>query len=186
MEQRIEPGTVVSLAYKLTVDGQEVARTEVGEPMEYLHGAQNILPGLEASLEGKRVGDKFTVTLPPEDAYGDYDDEDIEQIDRQDIPDANQLEIGMVVEVEDEDGYSYVAHVREINDRVVVLDFNPPLAGKTLTYDVEVIGVRPASDEELSHGHAHGNMWDEDDEDFDEDYDDDYVDDYEEDTRNGR
>jgi FKBP-type peptidyl-prolyl cis-trans isomerase SlyD len=164
-----------------------VARTDDGEPMDYLHGAQNILPGLEKALDGKRVGDKFAVTLTPDEAYGDYDDENIEEIDRENIPGADELEVGMVVEVEDDDGY-YVAHVMEINDETIILDFNPPLAGKTLTYDVEVVGVRDADEDELAHGHAHGVWTDEDDDDFDYEYDEDEEDDDEDDDdgRNGR
>jgi FKBP-type peptidyl-prolyl cis-trans isomerase SlyD len=170
--EQVTGGKVVSLAYVLTVDGDEVARTDAQEPMDYLHGAQNILPGLEQELEGKRIGDKFTITLPPDQAYGDYDDENIETIDRDDIPSADELEIGMVVEVEDDDGY-YVAHVMEINDDSIVLDFNPPLAGKTLTYSVEVVGIREADEDELAHGHAHG-MWSEHDhDDFEDDEDED-------------
>lgn len=151
----IADGVVVSLAYTLTVDGQVIAQTEDGEPMEYLHGAENIVPGLEAALAGKKMGDKFSVTLAPEDAYGEYDEDDIEEIDSAELP-AEDLEIGMPLEVEDEEGYLYLAFVREINPDTVVLDFNAPLAGKTLTYDVEVIGLREADEEELAHGHVHG------------------------------
>jgi FKBP-type peptidyl-prolyl cis-trans isomerase SlyD len=164
--QKITDGLVVSLNYILTVDGETLAQTDAGDPMEYLHGAEEILPGLEAALTGKQVGDKFNVTLQPEDAYGEYDDEDVEEIDRADIPNVNELEVGMVVEVEDEDGYAYMAQVREIGDKVVILDFNPPLAGKTLTYDVEVVAIREATAEELEHGHSHG----EGDEDEEDDY----------------
>jgi FKBP-type peptidyl-prolyl cis-trans isomerase SlyD len=167
MTESISDGKVVSLAYRLSVDGEEIAAMDVNDPMEYLHGAQNIVPGLETALEGKQVGDKFSVTLLPEDAYGDYDDEDIETIDRGDIPDADQLEVGMVVEVEDPDGYAYMAHVKEITTDSVVLDFNPPLAGKTLTYDVEVVGLRVADEDELAHGHAHG-MWDDEDDEYED------------------
>ncbi|MEP7293482.1 MAG: peptidylprolyl isomerase [Chloroflexota bacterium] len=164
--QKITDGLVVSLNYVLTVEGEVLAKTDDGDPMEYLHGAEEILPGLEAALEGKQVGDKFSVTLAPEDAYGDYEDEDVEEIDRADIPNADELEVGMPVEVEDEDGFTYTAEVLEINDKVVVLDFNPPLAGKTLTYDVEVLAIREATDEEREHGHAHDDDWEEDDEDY--------------------
>lgn len=164
---RIADGMVVSIAYILKVEGEELARAEKNDPMEYLHGAQEILPGLETALTGKKVGDRFSVTLTPDEAYGEYDDENIEELDRVDIPDADQLEVGMVVEVEDEDGYSYMANVAEITGNSVVLDFNPPLAGKTLTYDVEVVEVRLATEEELEHGHAHSD-WD--DEDFEEEY----------------
>lgn len=164
--QKITDGLVVSLNFTLTVDGETLAKSEAGDPMEYLHGAEEILPGLEAALAGKQVGDKFSVTLAPEDAYGEYDDEDVEEIDRADIPNADELEIGMSVEVEDEDGYAYPAEVVDMTETLVTLDFNPPLAGKTLTYDVEVLGIREATAEELEHGHAHGDGW-EDDEDGD-------------------
>ncbi len=160
---------VVSLNYVLTVGGEVLAQTDDGDPMEYLHGVGEILPGLEAALEGKEVGDKFSVTLDPQDAYGDYDEDDLEEIDRADIPNVEDLEVGMAVEVEDEDGYAYMATVTEIDDKVVVLDFNPPLAGKTLTYDVEVVGIREATPEELEHGHSHGADWSEEDEEDEED-----------------
>lgn len=177
---KITDGQVVSLNYVLTVDGEILAQTEAGDPMEYLHGAQEILPGLEAALTGRQEGDKFSVTLDPEDAYGEYDEDDVEEIDRADIPNVEELEIGMVVEVEDEDGYAYMAQVQDIGPKVVVLDFNPPLAGKVLTYDVEVIGMREATAEELEHGHAHGNHFDEDEDDYEDDYEEDEYEDAEE------
>ncbi len=155
MSDTISDGKVVSLAYVLTVDGQEVSRTDSDDPLEYLHGAQNIIPGLEAALTGKKVGDKIDVTLNPSDAYGDYDEEEVEEIDRDEMPEAEALEEGMLVEVEDEDGYTYVATVTQITTDTVTLDFNPPLAGKTLTYNVEVLDMREANEEELDHGHPH-------------------------------
>lgn len=168
---RITDGVVVSLNYVLTVDGEEIARTEAGEPMDYLHGAENIVPGLEKALTGKQVGDRVSVTLEPDEAYGDYDEDNIEELDRADVPQADELEKGMVIEVEDEEGYSYLAFVRDMTPDMVVLDYNPPLAGKTLTYDVEVVALREADEEELAHGHPH-NFGDEDDDDFDFDEDD--------------
>lgn len=174
---RVGDGMVVSLAYTLMVDGEEVAKATAAEPLEYLHGANEILPGLESSLEGKKVGERVDLTLAPDDAYGTYDPENIEVVDRADIPDADQFEIGMVVEVEDEDGFSYMAHVKQMSADTVELDFNPPLAGKTLNYIVDVIGVRPATEEELMHGHAHGADWSEEDEEDWEEFDDDVEDD---------
>lgn len=165
---RIQDGVVVSLAYVLTVDGKEEERVTAEDPLEYLHGAENIVPGLEAALDGRKVGDSFTVTLSPDEAYGEYDEEDIETIDRRDIPGADTLKPGMSVELEDEEGYLYDATVREVTAQSVVLDFNPPLAGKTLTYAVQVVGLREADEEELDHGHPHG-MYDDDAYDDDED-----------------
>jgi FKBP-type peptidyl-prolyl cis-trans isomerase SlyD len=165
--QTIADGVVVSLMYKLEVEGDVVAETEPDEPMEYLHGAENIVPGLEAALSGKRLGDKLSVTLAPDDAYGEYDPDDIDEIPREDVAHMDDLEVGMVIEVEDDEGDVYLAFVREIGDETVTLDFNPPLAGKTLTYHVEVIGLREATEEELRHGHVHG-MHDYDEDDFDD------------------
>jgi len=174
--EQIQDGVVVSLAYTLTVDGEEVDRADAEDPLEYLHGAENIVPGLEEALTGKKVGDRVSVTLKPEQAYGEYDEDDVEVVDRDEIPDANMLRQGMLIEAEDEQGNLTLGIVREVNDGQIVLDFNPPLAGKTLTYNVEVLGVREADQEELAHGHPHGlhshlqdDDWDEwDDDDGDE------------------
>jgi FKBP-type peptidyl-prolyl cis-trans isomerase SlyD len=153
MTDKITDGMVVSLAYILTVDGQIVSQTDADDPLEYLHGAENIIPGLEAALTGKQVGDRVNVTLTPDEAYGDYDQDEIEEVDRSDMPEP--LEVGMMVEVEDEDGFIFPAMIIELTDDTVTLDFNPPLAGKTLTYDVQVLGLRPANEDELDHGHPH-------------------------------
>ena len=169
--QTVSNNMVVSLKYVLTVDGVVVEETN-GEPMEYLHGAEEILPSLEALLTGKQIGDKLSVTLAPEDAYGEYDEDEIEEIDREDIPNVDELEVGMEVEVEDEDGYAYPAQVRDITDKVVVLDFNDRLAGKTLTYDVEVVAIREATPEEIEHGHTHHAGWEDEEDDFDYEYED--------------
>jgi FKBP-type peptidyl-prolyl cis-trans isomerase SlyD len=168
--EKIEDGVVVSLAYTLTVDGEEVDRADADDPLEYLHGAENIVPGLEDALTGKKAGDKLSVTLQPDQAYGQYDEDDIEVVERDEIPDADMLRTGMLIEAEDESGNVSLGVVREINDGTIVLDFNPPLAGKTLTYNVEVLGLREADSEELAHGHPHGlhSHFDEFDDDDDE------------------
>ncbi len=152
---KIADGVVVSMTYVLTVDGEEVGRAGADEPLEYLHGAENIVPGLETALTGKGVGDKVNVTIPPEEAYGEYDDEELDEFDPNEIPGVEDLEEGMIVEVENDDGEIYVGTVVEITPESVVVDFNPPLAGKTLTFDVEVLGLREANAEELDHGHPH-------------------------------
>lgn len=155
MTDTIRDGMVVSLAYVLTVEGEEIDRAEADDPLDYLHGAENIIPGLEAALTGKKIGDKFTITIPAEDAYGEYDEDEIEEVPLDDMPNVEELEQGALVEVEDEEGYVYLAYVREITAEAVVLDFNPPLAGKAVTYEVEVLAIREADDEEIAHGHPH-------------------------------
>ncbi|MFN8528331.1 MAG: peptidylprolyl isomerase [Anaerolineae bacterium] len=170
--QKVTDGMVVSFQYKLYVDGKlyvEEDQESEDNQIDYLHGADNILPGLEQALTGKRVGDNLSVTLSPDEAYGDYDDEDIETLDRRDVPDADDLEVGMLIEVENEDGSIELAHVKEITPQSVILDFNHPLAGKSLKYDIEVLGIREADEDELAHGHAHGIYDDDDDEFYDDD-----------------
>ena len=148
-------GVIVSMTYVLTVDDEEVGRAGADEPLEYLHGAENIVPGLETALAGKHVGEQVHVTSPPEDAYGEYDDEEIDEFDLDEIPGVEDLEEGMIVEVENDDGDIYVGTVVEITPESVVVDFNPPLAGKTLTFNVEILSLREANQEELEHGHPH-------------------------------
>lgn len=145
---------VVSIAYKMYADGELVEETDSSDPLDYLHGHENIVPGLERALEGKTVGDKLKVTLQPEDAYGEYDEEGTELIDSDDLPD--DVEPGMELILEDEDGHIFDVMIKEINESGVVIDFNPPFAGQVITYEVEVVGIREAEDHELDHGHPHG------------------------------
>ncbi len=153
----ITDGVVVSLAYALSVNGEEIEHADTSDPLEYLHGVGNIVPGLEALLEGKQVGDKIHASLPPDEAYGDYDPEDVDEVERASLESDVELKEGLEVEVEDEDGFLYVATITKLTADTITLDFNPPLAGQTLTYDVEVVSLRPATDEELEHGHVHGH-----------------------------
>jgi FKBP-type peptidyl-prolyl cis-trans isomerase SlyD len=149
----IKNGVVVGLSYTLTVGTEVIENAPADDPLEYLHGAENIVPGLEAKLTGKKVGDRLTVTLKPEEAYGEYDETNVEEVDRADMPD--EIEVGMELLLEDEDGAFFEATVKQIKAKSVILDFNMPLAGETVTYDVEVLSIRPADEEELSNGHPH-------------------------------
>lgn len=168
---KIKDGVVVSIAYRLTADGEEVEIVPKEDPIEYLHGAENIVPGLEKALAGKAAGEKVSITLKPEDAYGEYDAEDVETVDREDLPD--ELEAGMEVLLEDNAGNFFEATIKEVSDESVTLDFNMPLAGKTITYDVEILELRDADEEELAHGHPHSYEDEFDDDDWDdEDWDD--------------
>jgi len=152
MAERLKNDMVGMLAYTLVVDGEVVETVDRAAPIEYLHGAQNIVEGLETALEGKQAGDTFEVTVEPEQGYGEYLEEDIETVPAEEFEDLGELEVGMELEMVDEDGDIVEAIVMEITPTEVVLDFNPPLAGKTLHYTVEVVGVREATDEELEMG----------------------------------
>ncbi len=150
--KQIKDDVVASIVYTLTVDGEEIEHLEEDDAIEYLHGAGNIVPGLEVKLTGKRIGDGFGLILKPEDAYGEHDEALIEQIPREDFEGVDALRPGMEVELESDDGYLFDVTIREITDEVVVVDFNPPLAGKTLDYNVKVVGLRAATEEELETG----------------------------------
>ncbi|CAM4010974.1 peptidylprolyl isomerase [Shewanella aquimarina] len=145
----------VSIHYRLTnQQGELIESSFEGEPMLYLHGAENMIPGLEQALEGKSVGDKLEVTVEAEQAYGPYHDGL-----RQDVPlaafgDIEDIVPGMRFIAETEMGQRPV-QVTEVKDDVVVVDGNHPLAGQTLNFTVEVISVRDASAEEIAHGHIH-------------------------------
>jgi len=179
MTDMVKNGMVVSIAYTLRLaTGELVDASPEDEPLEYLHGADNIVPGLEKGLEGLTIGDKRDVQVSAAEGYGDYDPEYVEEVDRADLPKDLPVTLGMTIAVTDDEGWIEEAIVREISKNKVKLDFNHPLAGQTLNFSVEIVGIREATEEELDHGHPHG-MLDEDDDEFyddDEDFDDDFED----------
>jgi FKBP-type peptidyl-prolyl cis-trans isomerase SlyD len=160
---RITNNVVVSLTYNLTLDdGELVEENDPSDPLVYLHGHDNIIPGLEKAVEGMAVGESKTVVVEPADAYGDYDEEDYEEVMLEELPDDFKPEVGMLLAVsseseeegEDEEG-EMLGIITEITEDSLVLDFNHPLAGKRLHFDVTVIDLREANPEELDHGHVH-------------------------------
>jgi FKBP-type peptidyl-prolyl cis-trans isomerase SlyD len=148
----IERDSVASLEYELTVEGNKVDES-AGDPLVYLHGHGNIIPGLEAALEGMDVGEEKRVTIPPESAYGLFEEELIQTIPTTAFDD--DLEVGGNYTGEDEDGNPVSFTVLEIEGEEALVDFNHPLAGDTLNFWVKVLSVRPATPEEVAHGHAH-------------------------------
>lgn len=148
--------TVVLIHYTLTNDDGETLDTSSGrEPLAYLHGGGNIIPGLERALTGKKTGDKLTVTIVPAEAYGLRDDTLIQVVPRSDFGDTQDLEPGMQFQVQTPAGVRVVT-ITGLESDEVTLDGNHPLAGETLHFAVEVTAVRAASEEELAHGHVHG------------------------------
>jgi len=157
---KITDKTVVQFHYVLKDEAGETLESSQGnEPMAYLHGADNTLAGLEKALTDKEAGDKFSVTLQPEDAYGERQEDLVERVPAkhlQGLPSKNaKWKAGMVAVVNTEQGQRQVTVVKT-GKFMVTVDINPPLAGKVITFDVEVIDVRSATDEEVEHGHAHG------------------------------
>lgn len=153
---QIANNKVVSIHYKLTNDeGSILDSSEGQEPLAYLHGLGNIIPGLENALTGRAVGDKFTVTIPPADGYGERDNEMVQSVPKSAFQGVDQIEPGMQFQAQSPDGMQLVT-VIDVDGDEVILDGNHPMAGITLTFDVEVTEIRDATAEELDHGHVHG------------------------------
>jgi FKBP-type peptidyl-prolyl cis-trans isomerase SlyD len=153
---QISKNKVVTLKYRLTDDdGDLIDESTDAEPMSYIHGAGNLIPGLEAALEGKQKGDALKVTVNPEEGFGDRNDELTRVVSRTVFEFVEELEVGMQFQTDGDQGMEVVTIVGIEGDQVTV-DGNHPLAGVTLSFDVSVLDVRDASKEELSHGHVHG------------------------------
>lgn len=148
---------VVSLDYTLRLgDGEIVDSSSGREPLEFIQGQGQIIPGLEQELYGMEVGDEKAVTVTPEAGYGERQDDRVQTVPRNAFPDDMELEEGMQVRLQDSNsGQVFEAFVEEIQPESIVLDFNHPLAGETLHFDVKIADVRDATDDELSHEHAH-------------------------------
>jgi FKBP-type peptidyl-prolyl cis-trans isomerase SlyD len=138
----VSPGTQVSIEYTLKLDDKSVFDTNVGaDPLTYVHGSRQIVPGLEKALEGMKVGESKQVTVQPEEGYGKVHNEAFLELEKEKIPnDARQ--VGARVQGRTGDGQTVTARVAEIKDATVVLDFNHPLAGKTLHFDVKILKIQ--------------------------------------------
>lgn len=153
---QITANKVVTIDYTLTDEqGQVIDSSQGRDPLAYLHGFNNIIPGLESALEGRSSGDSMNVVVAPGEAYGERDDALVQSVSRELFEDAEQLEVGMRFQSVSEQGVRLVTVV-EVADDSVTVDANHPLAGVTLNFDVTVVDVREATQEELEHGHVHG------------------------------
>ncbi len=153
---RIAAQKVVHIHYTLTNDDGEVLDTsEHHGPLAYIHGAGNIIPGLESALTGRIVGDKFQVSIAPEDAYGPRDDDLIQSVPKSAFQGVDEILPGMQFQAQSPEGLQLLT-VLGVDEDEVILDGNHPMAGITLTFDVEVANIRDATTEELDHGHVHG------------------------------
>lgn len=147
---------VASFHYTLSNElGEQIESSRERQPMSYLHGSHNIIPGLEKALTGKGAGDQFQVTIPPGEAYGERRTDQVQRIPAKHFRDAKNLKPGRMVSIQTRRG-PVQATVVKVGRFNVDVDTNHPLAGQTLTFDVEVTEVRDASAEEISHGHVHG------------------------------
>jgi FKBP-type peptidyl-prolyl cis-trans isomerase SlyD len=152
----IQHNKVVTMHYHLTnAEGQVIESSRGSDPLTYLHGAGTILSSLENALTGLDIGATKTVELAPADAYGEHDATKVETLPRGSFDQVPNLEVGMLLEGQDPDGQTFTVHVMDIREDTVVIDANHPLAGETLTFAIEVLAIRDATSDELTHGHVH-------------------------------
>lgn len=153
----VQDGQVVLMEYSLHVGGELIDTSAGREPLEFLQGAGNIIPGLEDELYGLEIGEAKNVTVAAEDGYGELDPDAFIDVPREQFPAEIPLEVGVELQVQDESGHPMMARIDSVDDDNVRLDFNHPLAGKELVFDVKIVGLRDATDEEMEHGHVHGS-----------------------------
>jgi len=157
MSTKIADDHAVTIHYTLTNNAGDILDTSVdGEPLVYLHGAGNIIPGLEDALLGKAQGDDFKVTIQPEDGYGVRHPELMQVMPRSAFGGAGQLEVGMEFTAQGSDGHMQRVGITAIDGDNITIDGNHPLAGEVLNFSVTVEEVRKATREEMEHGHVHG------------------------------
>ena len=153
---QIAQDTVVAIRYTLKNDaGETLDASSDGEPLTYLHGNGNLVPGLERALEGKKVGDKLSVAVPAADAYGELDGDLIQDVPRTAFRGIDDIQIGMQFQAQSNHGPRSVV-VTKVTPEVITVDGNHPLAGQNLNFEVEIADIRTATREELEHGHVHG------------------------------
>ncbi len=155
--ETVEDGTVVLFRYTLkNAAGEVLDEAPADDPMPYLHGAGNIVPGLEREMSGKKAGDAFDVEVAPEDGYGEKMGTTPQPLSRDGFPDDVEIREGMSFAAQLEDGQYVMLWVKEVKEDVVMVDPNHPLAGETLHFSVEIVSLREATEEEREHGHPHG------------------------------
>ena len=155
MSEQVAKNKVVSIAYKLTDEqGRVIDESDEKGPFAFIFGTASVVPGLESSLEGKRLGDSFDVTVTPELAYGERDEDLVHVIGLDRFGGVPEVNVGMQFQTTDED-HTMVVQVVDVDGERVTVDGNHPLAGETLHFEVTVVGIRDATPEEIDHGHVH-------------------------------
>ena len=153
---KICENAVVAMHYTLTNTSDEVLDSSEGQdPLTYLHGTGGVIPGLEAALTDKVTGDRFTAVIEPEEAYGIVDPSLVQVVPRSAFAGVESIEAGMRFTASDEQGQQQSVAIAAVNGDEITVDGNHPLAGETLHFEVEVVSVRAATEEEISHGHVH-------------------------------
>jgi FKBP-type peptidyl-prolyl cis-trans isomerase SlyD len=164
-ELKVQDGQVVSMEYALHVDGELIDQSEKDEPLEFIQGEGHIIPGLEQAIYGLTVGDAKSVVVSAKEGYGEFDAEAFTEVPRDQFPSDFPLNPGVELQVKTDEGEILAARIESVGDEAVRLDFNHPLAGKELHFAIKVLALRQATDEEIAHGHVHGDHGHDEDED---------------------
>ena len=143
------------MVYELRIDNEMIDSCSDEDPLQFIQGQGHIIPGLEQALDGMAIGESKHVLVKAADGYGEFDPEQIVEMPKSDFPEDFTLEPNMEVTFEDEDGSEHTAFVEEVTLDTVTFNFNHPLAGNDLEFDVKITGLREATEEELEHGHVH-------------------------------
>lgn len=151
----VQNNIVVSMEYTLHVDNEEIDSSKGQDPLQFLVGHGNIISGLEREMMGMKVGESKEVTIAPADAYGEFDEQAFMQVPRTAFPQDIPVEEGAELTVRDDEGQSRYARIDAVDGDNVTLNFNHPLAGDELHFNVKVVGLREPTEEELEHGHVH-------------------------------
>lgn len=153
----LKENQVVTINFTLKDEkGNIIETTTKEQPFAFISGNQQILPELENNVSGMLIGAKKTIVLEPENAYGLYKDTSIQTVNRTEFPEGTKLEVGMGFIADTPDGRQMPFVIKNVEDENITIDFNHPLAGRTLTFEVELLDMREATPEEIAHGHVHG------------------------------
>lgn len=155
LEPIVQQDMVVTLHYTLVVDGEVVEQSTGGEPIQFLQGHGQVVPGLERQIYNMAIGESKRIVVSPGEGYGELDLEAYAVVPRDEFSSEIPLEEGVVLQMRDADGDIFDAHIQNVKADKVYLDFNHPLAGKELRFTVDIVDIRPAISEEIDHGHVH-------------------------------
>jgi len=154
---KVQDGQVVSMQYTLWVDGEVVDSSKNGDPLQFVVGIGNIIPGLEKEMIGMGMGESKEVVVAPAEGYGNYDSEAFIEVPLDQFPDDFPVKVGTELQVQDDSGNPRYARIKSTDEKNALLDLNHPLAGKEMTFNVKVVNLRQATKEELEHRHVHAD-----------------------------
>lgn len=156
-ENVVKNDLVVAMDYSLTVDSKVIDSSKEREPLEFLQGHGNIIPGLEREILGMRIGESKEVIVSPAEGYGETEEDAFMEVPANQFPENIPVEVGTEIQIENEDGEPAYARIDKIENNMAELNFNHPLAGKELHFAIKIITIRDPTEEEMKHGHVHNH-----------------------------